>query len=362
MARNRIIYQSEALFVGQTGDTSPQQLHRVQSANYSFELARTDINQFGQLAAIDRIILEQPTVSLDFDYYPTTGDNEDEIGFDVGGTSALSKLLSGSSPGAANRRDVHNYYITTVGEGDDSVGSANTEISGVVGIGNGFLSSYSVEGSVGDFVSASVSVEALNLTYESTSANSVANPAVTPEDGTAVGGNVTMQAAAHGTGAGIPMALRPGDVNVSIPQSGALGLDTGDLKVQNFSVSFDMSREDIQKLGSRFAYAKEIEFPAAATADVSSIIGDFGSADKGVEDIINEGDQEFDFVVECEGANIGAPGTTVGMKFTLKGAKLNSHSVSSSVGDNKSLDLSFETQIGGPQDTDHGIKMETNAT
>ena len=366
MARNRVIYQTEALFVAQTGaGTTAYQLHRVQSANYSFEIARQDINQFGQLAAIDRIILEQPTVSLDFNYYPNTGYNEDKIGFDVGGASALSKLLSGASPGAATRRDVHNYFITTVGEGNDSVGSAAaTTLSGVVGIGNGFLSSYSVEGGVGDFVSASVNLEALNMEYSSSSTSSVENPAIDPTTGgKATTTETAMVNASAGTGAGIPMALRPGDVNVSVPASGSLGLASGDLKVQNFTVAFDMSRENIEKLGSKFAFAREIEFPAAATSDVSAIVGDYTAAQDGLglASIMNEGDKEFDFVVECEGNDTGAPGTSVGMKFTLKGAKLNSHSISSSVGDNKSVDLSFETQIGGPQDTDHGIKMETNA-
>ena len=51
MARNRIIYQSEALFAGQlTGVTDAhnenqiKQLHRVQSANYAFNISRTDVN------------------------------------------------------------------------------------------------------------------------------------------------------------------------------------------------------------------------------------------------------------------------------------------------------------------------------
>ena len=50
MARKRVIYQSEALFVAPTGATAAAnvaQLRRVQSANYSFDVARTDINQFG---------------------------------------------------------------------------------------------------------------------------------------------------------------------------------------------------------------------------------------------------------------------------------------------------------------------------
>lgn len=68
MARNRVIYQSEALFVSD-GTLVPtavhaankiKQLHRVQSANYGFSVARQDVNQFGNLARIDAIILEPP--------------------------------------------------------------------------------------------------------------------------------------------------------------------------------------------------------------------------------------------------------------------------------------------------------------
>ena len=95
MPRNRIIYQSEALFAGPspatgfhltTGagndlskTTAPngflgtnksriKELQRIQTANYSFNITRQDVNQFGELAAIDRVILESPTVSLDASY------------------------------------------------------------------------------------------------------------------------------------------------------------------------------------------------------------------------------------------------------------------------------------------------------
>ena len=93
MARNRVIYQSEAMFVNKqysghntvdivngsfVGDTVAEhpaigknnfhQIHRVQSANYSFSINRTDVNQFGNLARIDTAVIEAPTVSLDFTY------------------------------------------------------------------------------------------------------------------------------------------------------------------------------------------------------------------------------------------------------------------------------------------------------
>ena len=63
--RNRVIYQSEALYVWPTGTATSEikQLNRVQSCNYSFTINRQNVNQFGNLAAIDRLILEQPTVN-----------------------------------------------------------------------------------------------------------------------------------------------------------------------------------------------------------------------------------------------------------------------------------------------------------
>ena len=95
MPRNRVIYNSEALFAGQKvgeacyqedeGVNSIKQLHRVQSANYNFNIGRTDINQYGELAAIDRIITDTPTVALDFSYYLSNFANEEVLGLNING-------------------------------------------------------------------------------------------------------------------------------------------------------------------------------------------------------------------------------------------------------------------------------------
>jgi len=106
MARNRIIYQSEALYAGPcpatgnhwtgtdnalplslwntSGDTNlVKQLQRIQTANYSFNIDRTDVNQFGQLAAVDRVVLKSPTVALDFNYLLANLANESTLGFTI---------------------------------------------------------------------------------------------------------------------------------------------------------------------------------------------------------------------------------------------------------------------------------------
>ena len=122
MAKNRVIYQSQAVYAGRdknaAGDTGwqsesgsvsamPKQLKRVQSANYGFDIARTDVNQFGELAAIDRIILTSPTVSMDFSYILANVSNESILGFDTGGsTSAIADIIN-------KTKDERNYFIKT---------------------------------------------------------------------------------------------------------------------------------------------------------------------------------------------------------------------------------------------------------
>ena len=43
------------------------------------------------------------------------------------------------------------------------------------------------------------------------------------------------------------------------------------------------------------------------------------------------------------------------MKYEIKGAQIQSESFSSSIGSNKSVDLTFATSIGGPNDLLNGV-------
>jgi len=111
MPRNRVIYQSEALYVGPTPSTGYQaehsikQIHRVQTCNYSFNIDRTDVNQFGELAAIDRIALDTPTVALDFSYLLANFENETNLGLVTDGSdTTIKNLLNKSADGQVLQR------------------------------------------------------------------------------------------------------------------------------------------------------------------------------------------------------------------------------------------------------------------
>lgn len=356
MARKRIIYQSEALFVGPTGASSPTQLNRVQSANYSFDITRQDINQFGQLGAIDRIIVEQPTVSLDFSYYANNGFNETGIGFVLGTTKgALADILSGG-------RDIQNYYIYVSPEGTDAnidttVTGVNGSAGRVIGIGNAGLTSYSIEAAVGGFPTVTVNAEALNMKFYGATTGLV--PTVNPLDG-APNSTTAFSIPTPTTGLGFT-ALRPGDISLAIS---GVGFNSADLKIQSFSLSTDIGREAIEKLGSKYAFSREISFPVTVTASVEAIVGDIGGTDNlgnALTDIVcndaNSWDLQFTLGQSTADCVASTPPVQA-MRYTLKGAKLDSQEVSSAIGDNKSVTLGFSAQIAGPTDTNKGLFIE----
>jgi len=380
MARNRIIYQSQALYAGpkkdganwrqETGATyAPKQLHRIQSVNYNFDVARQDVNQFGNLAAIDRVVLESPTVGLDFSWYTCSFYNESVIGLKVADTltSALTDILD-------NNADERNYYVRVVKAGSDvnhnstlltGDGGNGSEVeSTVIGIGNGFLSSYTLEGAVGGLPTASANVEALNMKFMFGTGGHVDQvmpgggdrdeafvlaPHVNPADGSANTDkyySLPTGYTSHVHPGNATTALKPGDITLTIPNPGG-GVDiVDDQKIQSFNISFDMAREPINKLGSRFAFAREITFPITVSMSCDAIVGDFKS---GALSNIIDLDSSHDITVEMK------KGSTSHIAAVLKGAKLDSQSYSSSIGDNKTATLSWSSQIGSSSQTDVGL-------
>jgi len=355
MPRKRVIYQSEALFVGATGAATPTQLMRVQDANYSFDITRQDVNQYGQLAAIDRIILEQPTVSLDFTYYASSGQNENALGFFLGSAKgALANILTGG-------KDLNNYYIYVSPEGTDAnIDTAATGAGRVIGIGNGGLTSYSIEAAVGGFPTVSVAAEGLNMKFYG--AVTGYTPDVNPTDGSANSTNI-FAIPTPSTGVGYT-ALRPGDVLLNIS---GLGVNASDLKIQNFSLSTDIGRDSIQKLGSKYAFSREITFPVTVTASVEAIMGDIAGSDNignALSDIVCDDSKSYDltFVLGAPSNDCNTTYTPYALRYTLKGAKLDSQSFSSAIGDNKSVTMEFSAQIGGPSDLNKGLFIEQNVS
>lgn len=358
MARNRIFYPVNALFVGPSGSFPAtgqhfqsgnsginyvKQLHRIQSANFSFNISRTDINQFGAVAAVGREIIQQPTVNLDFSYYVNSVANEDFIGMyvEADNLSCVKNLLDKS-------RDEKNYFLAIAPEGQDQIGWSGQ--SSVIGIGNGFISSYSTEASVGGIPTASVSIEGLNIKFDTTSTG-INIPAINPVDGTSISTwKATIPTGVSGV-AGTVSALRPGDIEFTLAQPD-FGPLISDAKIQSYNISFDLSRENLEKIGSRFAFSKEIQFPVTVSFSVTANMGDLTT---GSLNSILGTDNTYDATIKLREANLVAGAGAVAVQYQLKKLKLDSQDFSNDIGSSSSVTMNFSTQISGPQDTTVGL-------
>ena len=361
MARNRVIYQSEGLYVSKeafsSGKHQHAQLSRVQSANYSYTINRQDVNQYGQLARIDSLVLDPPTVSVDFSYYLTDGLNERILNFYVQtGSAAGSTAEEGNfCSGHLSEGSGVNVYVVTSPESNDLNLPANTAIGAVdrvIGIGNCYISDYSIDLSVGSLPTASVTMEGSNMA--SSLGNSITNPSVDQEDGTPYlpPGEQPVQLpdpAASGSGQTIS-ALRPGDITMNLEAFDDETISEleggGSIHVQSASISVPLSRTPIDRLGSKFAFARTVDFPVVSTLSVSAIMNEENQAN--LASLLEKPERDVTITLK-------APDGSTGMIWGFKGALVESENWSSSIGSNKTVDLTFTAQVGGPEDIAAGI-------
>ena len=407
-SRARVIYQSEALYAGTVdatgyhftvsglnsagysgvathteattlaaggGDVKNgiQQLRRVQSANYSFTINRQDVNQFGQLARIDSVAIDPPTVNLDFSYYLTNGVNEKILGMNIDGQNSAfpPEVLLGGATSNANP-DGHNFFILTVPQGSDAVGnsSASSE-KNVIALGNGYVTNYSMEASVGSMPTASVTIEGLNLQSYIGSDN-LDTPAINTQFGTPIDGiEFSVPDAISGV-TDVPTAdtdegiscLRPGDISMSLGHGRAGGFEllpskepwqdyegSGSAHIQSFSIDVPISRTTLQRLGNSYGYSKVVDFPVNISVSVSAILSELKAGN--VTDILFD-QEEHDLVFTLREPDQYGTGA-IAMQYRVGAAQLEGESFSSSIGDNKSVDLTFTAQLGGPEDLARGI-------
>jgi hypothetical protein len=314
-----------------------------------------------------------------------------------GTTNTLSGLLTPELYQAGN-----NFFILTAPEardavkGDVSLNEAGKETDkSVIALGNGYITDYSVDISVGSIPTASVTVEGMNIRSDfGTTGNDV--PAVDMKNGSRISeawdkgadgkgprdcsdngctGLYSLPAAVSGyTGCandgsiGSIAALRPGDVLVDlsskslISKSVAGNNDTpvlGSAHVQSASLSLPLGRTTLQRLGSVFGFSKAIDLPLSTSMSFNALVADIKEGN--MMDLLCDC-EEFDigitiFKPECAGCtvkDINDP-DKIAMRFTMKGARLESENFSSSIGDNKSVDLTFNTQIGSSDDMRNGL-------
>lgn len=418
MSRNRVIYQSQALFIapsstgtqvsGTTGPNSAvtstpfqasttgdlaggvsllKKLDRIQNCNFNFTINRQDINEFGKLARLDSIVMESPTIGLDFSYYVTDGYNERLMGFNITGVTDTN-LVNGAQAISGLLSDLqgNNYYILTVDEGEDVVGGTLSPNSTIVGIGNGFISEYSFEASVGAIPTANITVEAFNIKSDASD-----SPVTATNTGPAVGGTVVsitgtspavdlfaqpatkltsvgraykldysraitgslggsagVNFTGYTTGNSTVSALRPGDIVLSLPTSEGI-TDLSEAHVQSFSFTLPLSRTILQRLGNTFGFARVIDVPINMDLSLSAIVSEL--RDQNLFDLLTSPTKR-NFTITLKDSNSNNK-----ISYNVRGAIFQGESYSENIGDNQTVDITYTVQIGGANDSENGLFM-----
>lgn len=349
--RNSTLYGTLGLFTGpfpstgyhfssgNSGVNFVTQLQRVQSVTPDVTVNLTDVFQLGDTAEVDRVATEPASVSLTFDWLVADVSNEKKIGLYISGDqSAIRDLANGTN-------DDRNFFIAVAPEGVDTNGWTGN--SRVIQLTNSYLTSYSVEGAVGSFVTATANYECFNYASNTGSKN-VPVKAIDPTGGQVIQGvNFTIPVGVSGITPTVSV-IRPESITVDI---GGAGFGVTGLKIQSFNFGFETARTNQNALGSFYPYAKIISFPQVANASVTAFIGDI--TEFNLKDILCN-NPNYDININlydpsCEG--YGA----LAVKYTLKKAKIDSQSLADlTVGNtNSSVTLNFSTKVSTSQ-TDRG--------
>lgn len=367
MARNVSKSQSFNLYVspipatgeapGPSGRITGVQLHRLTSIGgpeWSYE--RQPINIIGKLAAPYKDTTDSPTVTLPFSYYLVDFENEKNLGFTIDNTmsiGAVADILTKVT-------DEKNYYVLVAGEGEDAIGlsggSANVR---VIGVGNGVISSYSIEASVGDYPTANVTIEGLNARGY-LNASEFDTPAIDPITGIQLSGAQRRTVIPLGTD-GNPnknYILRPSDIELNLSQTSGVLTDPASLNIQSFNLSFDLARDPIQKLGSKYAVSRDITFPVDINFTVEALGGDVKNSNLN-DFLCVTGSQTATIVMKnptCDGTGSGI------LRFQLRGLTLQSEGFNLDVNDSQTVSITWLGQVGGPIDNVNNLFMSGVST
>ena len=203
------------------------QLELIQSADVDFAVSRQDVFEFGNLYAVDNIQVEPATVTLNFSYALSSGNGVTPTNASKLGMSNFDTFLSDAG---------RNYGISGAGQ---------------LIITSGIVKTYSVEGSVGNIPTVSVSVDATNATY------TAGNPVFKGDAGFS------------GTNT-VATIIQPRDITVQIGTAAQGGNPS--FEARSFTFALDIPRNKINKLGSLTPIANILAGPPKVTVDAEIIL------------------------------------------------------------------------------------------
>ena len=199
-----------------------QRIPSVTSLDFSSEKDLTDLNRLGASHVVDRILNSNQSTTIDIAVNLTTG-------------------ATGIDP-------IYSYQHMQ--SGFLSTGSFNFKAKDTVGvttISGGVLTSYSINGSVGDIAKGSTSYIGDGAFFT----------------------NVGSLLASDQSNDVYNGFFKPRNIEITSTTDGDEGINSATLNIQGFSISVDIGRNPVTRLGTRVPKFRYPEMPAAGSLDFS---------------------------------------------------------------------------------------------
>lgn len=336
----RIIYSSNAVCVSDspgydthTGFFEIKTIDRIQSASASVS---SEIKRYKQLGSDDYFFdAAYPTakVSCEISYYCSDSSNEAALGINTDNSS----IFLGQN---SLDKNINLLLLSDNQDGRDVASLSDFSGVYVFGIGNAYITNYSVRGGVGDVPNVSVSFLGNNVLYDSyTGRNSVPSLNQT--------GSQTQKFYTIYTGSfnktnyisnqtGRPLAIRPTDVFVRMSQPNYAGgiYETVTGKIQSFEINVPFERKELAGFGSNAVYNQKLMLPSVGSLSLSAL---FEFPQTGNYSGVFNFSAPTDIQIELQDCSGNQQ-----IVYSIDQAKLTSENFNFSIGPHASFDGSFE--------------------
>lgn len=374
MARNRIIYNVEGLFIGPysgeqniysdyylSGYRILKKLEKIQNFNYSIQENRSNAQGFGQKQNIFRGISGPPEVSFNFSYIPDGLTNENRLNFNVANfdSSSTSPMFYGLCTNnlLLNKRDFYliinnndedlfkNYSLTDYSinpTGLIDIVDPNSKNYGILHFQNTYLSEYSFDLGVGKMPLVNQSYVADNIIYYLSGEN-LSYSILNLKSGFAQNQSEKII---------IPKTLNYNDKNISgqnilLPGDATITFYTSDNQIpfytetiQSFNFSLNFNRKTYRSINYKLPLLRKIEFPINGTLNTSFIVKENFSGS-----LFDTFNSNYDYNIIVDFNKYQNPNNVYPTKFIFSGCKFNNINYDSSIGSNKTVNINFNFDL-----------------
>ena len=418
MPKNRILYNSQALYIGPSPSTGYhfideggllnnttsyeyanfnliKKINRVTNFNYNITIPREEYKQLGKSKIADNTILNHPTVEVDFEYYLNGITNEARMGWNVNHEfkeevrtgqyvfednfsafvfSGLNTYDNNEQPTSSpfwpgsNRSSKNLFLSVTYGQNEDevtkrlSVNEIFNRKANVVSFGDGYMTSYETSCSVGETPKAKVGFVCDNIIFY-TGSSGIGIPAINPKTRENYD-NIKFVLPEEPVVNDLSIVL-PSEIFLDIQQTGNAGITnmndiTGfgvqfrDIKIQSYSIGIKFDRENMESIGFKAPANRRINFPVPINLSVSAMVGD-----ESVATLIDQINQDDKYNITLRMKDRFSDQFLV--RYDFRKAALQNYDYSSSIEQDRRLNLNFKVNVT-PDDLTEGFFVSGQLT